>query len=84
MKTWGPIGWSGIIGLLILTPVFVSGNLVSSDHEPSIGNVIGGVLLFGSMGYLMYLAMDTVKEVPYGKLLVLGAVAGGVLMRMQF
>ncbi len=92
VKTWKPFGWSCALGLLFLavatlppsrpwTPTY---SRTSVEPLATIVNVIGGLLLLGTLAFSMFLAMNEKKEVSTWKPPVWGAVVGAVLLGIPF
>ena len=85
VKTWKPFGWSGFLGIWILVYVaFTAGEAPTNSRtslEPvaTIVNVIGGLLLLGTLAFSMYLSINEKKEASTWKPLVWGAVVGALL-----
>jgi drug/metabolite transporter (DMT)-like permease len=90
VKTWKPFGWSGVLGALTLVAaVFTAGDEPTYSRrtvEPvaTIVNVIGGLLLLGTLALSMYLSTNEKKTVSTWTPLVLGAVVGAVLFGASF
>ncbi len=90
VKTWKPFGWSGFLGILILVvAAFTAGDAPTYSRttvEPltTIVNVIGGLLLLGTLAFSMYLSINEKKKVSAWTPLVWGAVAGAVLLGAPF
>ena len=92
VKTWKPLGWSAVLGFLILLRVAIAiiideavpPSRVELEPLPTIVNVIGGLLLLYTMTYSMYLTMNEKKEVATWKWLAWGAVIGLVLLGASF
>ena len=92
VKTWKPFGWSGFLGFLFLLIVAIFVGLdvpippsrVELEPLPTIVNVIGGLLLLGTLALSMYLSMNEKKKVSTWKPLVWGSIVGAIMLLASF